>query len=141
MPTFEYHCRPCQLSFDELHVLQDDVKKFADSYPCPSCKQDAERNRVSSFGFKFSGDVRGTSGVHGNSGVHDLDYPSLDKAVGRSSAKKWEKARETQKEMAAARVSSETGAVAQDSSGKFVGISKEKLTQRESILSKAKTSE
>jgi hypothetical protein len=79
--------------------------------------------------------------VHGNSGVHDLDYPSLDKAVGRSSAKKWEKARETQKEMAAARVSSETGAVAQDSSGKFVGISKEKLTQRESILSKAKTSE
>ncbi len=46
---------------------------------------------MASVSFKFAGGVgKGAgSGVHGNSGVHDLDYPVLDKAVGRSAEAKW----------------------------------------------------
>lgn len=57
------------------------------------------------------------SGVHGNSGVHDLDYPSLDKAVARSSEKRWGVYSDRQSERD--KVRKETGATAlsSDSSG------------------------
>ena len=89
MPVYEYRCSPCESEFEELLTQLDDVKKYAKFHPCPSCGGQADRLGISITNFKFAGGVRGESGVHGNSGVHDLDYPSLDKAVGRSSEKKW----------------------------------------------------
>ncbi|OPZ39527.1 MAG: Zinc ribbon domain protein [Synergistetes bacterium ADurb.BinA166] len=89
MPIYEYKCPPCQSEFEELLTLSDDVKKYADWHPCPSCGGRAERLRMSVTNFQFAGGVRGETGVHGQSGSHDLDYPTLDKAVGRSSDKKW----------------------------------------------------
>lgn len=138
MPTFEYSCHDCNVAFEELHILRDDIENYKDNYPCPSCGKNAERNRVSAFGFKFSGETRGTSGVHGNSGVHDLDYPKLDKAVGRSADKKWEKAREVQKEIASARLNSPTGAVSMGSNGVAHATPSSVLSSRETLLKKSK---
>lgn len=91
MPTFEYFCDDCDAEFEELLLKKEEIQEYFDHHPCPNCKNRAERIRVSSFSFKFAGGVdKGAgSGVHGNSGVHDLDYPVVDKAVGRSAEVKW----------------------------------------------------
>lgn len=92
MPTFEYFCDDCDAEFEELLLKKEDVQEYFDHHPCPNCKKRAERIRVSAFSFKFAGSVNqgAGSGVHGNSGVHDLDYPVIDKAVGRSAETKWQ---------------------------------------------------
>ena len=92
MPIFIYECRTCEVEFEEFIVHQEDTKKYSEHHPCPECKRRAKRIKVNSVSFSFkapNGQTQG-SGVHGQSGVHDLDYPSLDKAIGRSSTKKWE---------------------------------------------------
>lgn len=43
------------------------------------------------FAFKAPPGRTAGSGVHGQSGSHDLDYPILDKAIGRSAEEKWKK--------------------------------------------------
>ncbi len=91
MPIFEYFCEPCNAEFEEALTNQDDIKQYGTWYPCPGCGGYAARLGVSVTNFNFKGGVRGESGVHGQSGVHDLDYPQLDKAIGRSSAKRWER--------------------------------------------------
>ena len=62
------------------------------TFPCPSCEEEAPRlfsGEVFGFGFKTSSsDVNGLS--PSNTGVHDLDYPSADKAVGRSAEARWQ---------------------------------------------------
>jgi putative FmdB family regulatory protein len=90
VPTYEYRCNRCDETFEELLLDSDDIKSYAREHPCPSCKQPALRV-PSAANFSFSAPARATagSGVHGQSGSHDLDYPSLDKAVGRSASKKW----------------------------------------------------
>jgi hypothetical protein len=70
-------------------TLPEEVKQYSNGHPCPNCGEMAERVRISNFSFSFKGGVRGTSGVHGQSGSHDLDYPTLDKAVGRSAEAKY----------------------------------------------------
>lgn len=91
VPTFEYFCDECDALFEELLIQPDEVRQFSKEHPCPSCGEMAGRLEISVTNFSFrgpSGPVQG-SGVHGQSGSHDLDYPTLDKAVGRSSEKKW----------------------------------------------------
>jgi len=91
MPTFEYRCEACEVEFEELLIQQDEVREYREWHPCPSCKGRAERQKVSAvnFAFKAPGGQTQGSGVHGQSGVHDLDYPQVDKAVGRSADVKW----------------------------------------------------
>lgn len=92
MPTYEYRCDACEVEFEELLVQQDEIREYFEWHPCPECHGRAERMKVSAVNFSFAapgGQTQG-SGVHGQSGVHDLDYPAVDKAVGRSAAKKWE---------------------------------------------------
>ncbi len=110
MPIFEYRCEPCNAEFEETLVNQDDIKQYENAHPCPGCGQLAPRAGVSLTNFSFKGGVRGESGVHGQSGVHDLDYPSLDKAVGRSAAKRWNRINGEQAERD--KVRRETGAAA-----------------------------
>jgi putative FmdB family regulatory protein len=92
MPAFEYLCNKCEVEFEELLVQQDEIRLYTEWHPCPSCKGRAKRIKVSpiNFAFKAPGGQTQGSGVHGQSGVHDLDYPNVDKAVGRSASKKWE---------------------------------------------------
>jgi putative FmdB family regulatory protein len=112
MPLYEYRCEKCPVEFDELLVTRDDVRDYSESYPCPVCSEPAARVKVSAFAFSFKapgGQTQG-SGVHGQSGVHDLDYPALDKAVGRSAAQRWEV--QHAKQAARDKVRKETGATA-----------------------------
>lgn len=91
MPTFEYTCEECGVLFEELLLQKDDIERYREQHPCPECGRMAPREKVSLVSFNFkapSGQTQG-SGVHGQSGVHDLDYPTLDKAIGRSSSVKW----------------------------------------------------
>ena len=110
MPIREYKCEPCNAEFEEVLTSSEDIKEFETWYPCPGCGGRAERLGVSVTNFTFKGGVRGESGVHGQSGVHDLDYPVLDKAIGRSSAKRWERIRREQAQRD--QVRKETGSVA-----------------------------
>ena len=96
MPIFEYRCEPCNVEFEETLTNQDEIKEYANWYTCPGCGEKATRLGVSITNFNFKGGVRGESGVHGQSGVHDLDYPILDKAIGRSSEKRWTRIKQDQ---------------------------------------------
>lgn len=93
MPSFEYVCRACDLEFEELLLHQDEIREYSKSHPCPECKQPSLRSgvQVTNFSFKAPARQGAGTGVHGQSGVHDLDYPKLDKAVGRSSDVKWDR--------------------------------------------------
>ena len=97
-------------------MSRDDVATFSEAYPCPTCGNQAPKS-VSSFSFGFKGEVKGLSGVHGNSGVHDLDYPTLDKAVARSSEKRWEYNRERQEKINKVRREVGSHAVTSDADG------------------------
>jgi putative FmdB family regulatory protein len=108
VPIFEYRCEPCNAEFEEALTNSDEIKEFKDAFPCPGCGKMAPRAGVSVTNFAFKGGVRGESGVHGQSGVHDLDYPVLDKAIGRSSAKRWERINREQAERN--KIRAETGA-------------------------------
>jgi putative FmdB family regulatory protein len=92
----EYRCDPCNAEFEEVLTQSDEIKEYEQWYPCPNCGGRATRLGISITNFNFKGGVRGESGVHGQSGVHDLDYPKLDKAVGRSADKKWTRIRQEQ---------------------------------------------
>ena len=135
MPVYEYRCEPCGSEFEELLTQLDDVKKYAQWHPCPSCGGRAERLGISVTNFKFAGGVRGESGVHGNSGVHDLDYPSLDKAVGRSSEKKWQRINAQRAEREKIRRESGTNALSKID-GKVAPANPEVLKVREAAISK-----
>lgn len=91
MPTYEYFCQSCKSLFEEILIDPSDVKQFSDWYPCNKCHEMAARVPISVTNFSFKEPARPVqgSGVHGQSGSHDLDYPTLDKAIGRSSEKKW----------------------------------------------------
>lgn len=117
MPIFEYRCEVCPVDFEETLVLTSEVKQYSEAHPCPVCSQMAARLKVNTFAFKFAGGVTGTSGVHGNSGVHDLDYPNLDKCVGRSAEKKWEGIHERQAEINKVRKESGSNAITVGSDG------------------------
>lgn len=118
MPCFEYFCDECDTEFEEILTISTEIEEYFSWHPCPNCRERAERIRVAAVSFNFAGGVSGTSGVHGNSGVHDLDYPVLDKAVGRSSEKKWEVFR--QKKAEQDRVRKQSGQVEISVSGNTV---------------------
>jgi putative FmdB family regulatory protein len=88
MPNYEYECRACEVVFEELLMSREEVEKYSKEHPCPQCKQLAPRI-MSRTNFQFKGVAEGDPTRVGNSGVHDLDYPKLDKAVGRSANRKW----------------------------------------------------
>lgn len=79
MPKFNFECSDCKLEFER------NLKTVAQSHECPNCQKTAPLV-VSSFGFGFKQDLTKSPG---NSGVHDLDYPTADKAVGRSAEVRW----------------------------------------------------
>jgi hypothetical protein len=69
------------------------------THECPSCKDVAPRV-LEGFAFQFE-QKQGTT--PGNSGVHDHDYPTADKIVGRSADERWAQHHERDKVKAKAR--------------------------------------
>jgi putative FmdB family regulatory protein len=135
MPIFEYSCPKCKAEFEEVLTQTDEVKEYAEWHPCPTCKGRADRLKMSVTNFQFAGGVRGESGVHGQSGSHDLDYPSLDKAVGRSSEKKWTRINRDKEARAKVRRESGTNSLSKFD-GKVVPTSPDVLNLRTAAISK-----
>jgi len=81
MPVYEYFCDHCNVKFEELLTQREEVEKYSDFCPCPECSELSPRiPSAANFNFR---------GTPGSSGSHDLDYPVLDKAVGRSAERRW----------------------------------------------------
>jgi putative FmdB family regulatory protein len=81
MPKYTFECQNCNLRFDRtLKMGEHPTSK------CPSCKEEAPR-LFTSFGFGFK---KSETSAPANTGVHDLDYPSADKIVGRSAESRWD---------------------------------------------------
>jgi len=99
MPIYEYYCEKCNYLFEQL-LNSSEKEEYKDGYPCPQCGKIATK-LISKSNFVFKSDTPG------NSGVHDLDYPSVDKAVGRSANRKWKEIHKQQE--ARDKVRKETG--------------------------------
>ena len=137
MPTYEYFCEECSVEFEEMFFNKTDSEKYQKSHPCPVCKNTVPR-KISNFAFSFKGAVTGSSGINGNSGVHDWDYPTLDKAVARSSEKRWSDHRERQAAIDKVRKETNSHAVTMDNSGNIVPTEKSKLDVRTQAMPMAK---
>lgn len=124
MPCFEYYCKSCNSTFEELLTSRADVEKYSQKFGCQCGKWAKRVPSVANAAFK---------GTPGNSGCHDLDYPVLDKAVGRSAERKWgvyNKRKEVRD-----KIRKESGSAALTVSGdKAVPTSKDKLVLREKAL-------
>jgi putative FmdB family regulatory protein len=80
MPKYEYECVVCNIRFERSLKVGDHP-----THECPECHDPAPLV-LSQFGFTFAEGGKSPA----NSGVHDQDYPTADKAVGRSAKKRWE---------------------------------------------------
>lgn len=82
MPKYQFSCQMCgNLKFERTLKLGEHP-----THECPSCKEEAPRILSGSgFGFSFAPGGKDPA----NSGVHDHDYPSADKIVGRSAQNRW----------------------------------------------------
>jgi len=87
MPKYSFECDACSVRFERSLKIGEHP-----THDCPSCHEPAPLV-VGDFGFSFE---KG-SGAPANSGVHDHDYPTADKAVGRSSLERWSVMRERDK--------------------------------------------
>lgn len=80
MPKYVFECQECgNLRFERALKMADHP-----THECPACGEEAPRV-ISAFGFAF----QGGGSAPANSGVHDLDYPSADKLIGRSAHDRW----------------------------------------------------
>jgi len=137
MPTFEYSCSKCEILFEELLLKISEIEEYKDWHPCPQCGDPADREKVSltNFSFKAPGGPTQGSGVHGQSGVHDLDYPKLDKAVGRSSSVRWTNFDKKKKERDRIRKEAGTNALSVGPDGRPKPMSSDVAQKREKVLS------
>lgn len=134
---YEYYCDACECEFEELFTSSEESKTYFEWHPCPTCKDRAERIKISMVSFKFGG-------TPGNSGSHDLDYPVLDKAVGRSAETRWTGYNERKAKRDKIRKDAGTNSVSVTSSGDVIPTDSGKLGLREKaykLLRKAKDSE
>lgn len=83
MPKYVFECPDCNVRFERNLQMEAHT-----SHECPSCHDpaprvlDGEGPGVFSFATKEGQPLA-------NTGVHDLDYPTADKAVGRSATARW----------------------------------------------------
>jgi putative FmdB family regulatory protein len=111
MPQYTFECPVCDVRFTRVLKMENHL-----SHECPSCKEPAPRV-LEGFGFQFA--QAGTAPA--NSGVHDHDYPTADKAVGRSADARWSVFAEREKVKAAARQQGGTHALIRHTLPEAVG--------------------
>jgi putative FmdB family regulatory protein len=132
MPKYAFECPECSLRFERnLKVGEHST------HDCPSCKEPAPLV-VSGFGFAFA---VGT-GATANSGVHDHDYPTADKAVGRSAEDRWKHIRAREAVKKAAREQGQTHALIRHTGKDYIDyepMSEQGRTARRSLAKEALT--
>jgi putative FmdB family regulatory protein len=80
VPQYTFECQTCDLRFTRTLKMENYTTQ-----PCPNCADPAPRV-LEGFAFQFD---QAPGASPGNSGVHDHDYPTADKAVGRSADERW----------------------------------------------------
>jgi putative FmdB family regulatory protein len=133
MPTYEYFCDQCEILFEELFLTKKEAEEHIEECVCQFCGQSASRV-PSVTNFQFKGTAEGDPSRIGNSGVHDLDYPTLDKAIGRSANRKWKEYHERKKTRDKVRREHGTTAVSIDQDGHVEPTNPKKLETREKAL-------
>lgn len=132
MPIYEYYCESCNSVFEILHVSSKNAEKHGKEHPHECGGTGVRLPSLTNFNFK--GTAEGDPTKVGNSGVHDLDYPVLDKAVGRSSNRRWKEIEARQQEKARIRKESGTNQLMMDDSGNYLPIANRVNVVRENIL-------
>jgi len=110
MPKYSFECSECNIRFERNLKAGNHV-----NHECPECQGHAPLV-VSDFGFAFA---EGGS-ASANSGVHDQDYPTADKVVGRSAEKRWEHIEKREEVKKEARKQGETHALIRHSGDGFI---------------------
>jgi putative FmdB family regulatory protein len=110
MPKYIFECPVCEVRFERNLKVGDHP-----THECPEC-QDQAPLVVSGFGFAFAE----KEGAAANSGVHDQDYPTADKAVGRSAQRRWDYIESRNKVKEEARKQGETHALIRHTGDDFV---------------------
>lgn len=83
MPTYEYECQSCGLSFSKMKK----ISQRDDPEVCGACSSRHVKRSVTSAGFSFEHTPKNGLAPQ-NTGVHSIDY-NFDKVVGEDSARKW----------------------------------------------------
>lgn len=111
MPKYNFDCQGCSTRFERTLKMGEHP-----THACPSCKDEAPRLFTGNgFSHAFSAG-NGTA----NSGVHDHDYPTADKIVGRSADERWAEYRERDKVKKKVREQGGTGALLRSDGDGFV---------------------
>lgn len=110
MPKYTFHCQTdtCKLQFSRTLKMGE-----WPTHTCPNCK-DAAPRLYEGFGFAFQ---PGAGTASANTGVHDHDYPTADKIIGRSSQERWGEYRQRQKVKDAVRKKGGSALVRRDGPG------------------------
>ena len=87
MPKYVFECQDCNTRFERSLKMGEHP-----THTCPSCKEPAPR-LFEGFAFGFAESTKTPT----NTGVHDQDYPTADKIVGRSADKRWNAYKERDK--------------------------------------------
>lgn len=134
MPSYEYECGSCRVVFEELLISSSEIQAHSKSHPCPACGADSPRV-PSAANFAFAGKAGSdpTSG-RSSSGSHDLDYPSLDKAIGRSANRKWKNYEGRKKARDDVRRATGSVAITETKDGSMVPTPASALSSREQGL-------
>lgn len=80
VPKYTFECVYCEVRFERTLKMGNHTE-----YQCPACEEQAPRV-LDGFAFAFA--PGGSAAA--NSGVHDHDYPTADKVVGRDADARWE---------------------------------------------------
>jgi putative FmdB family regulatory protein len=93
---YTFACEDCNVEFLRTLKMAEHL-----THECPSCGRDAPRVwDADSLAFAFKGSQTGATA---NTGVHDNDYPTADKLVGRDAEVRWAEIHEREKVKAEAR--------------------------------------
>lgn len=110
MPKYVFDCQECSTRFERTLKMGEHP-----THACPGCKEEAPR-LFTGFAHTFAAG----SGPAANSGVHDHDYPTADKIVGRSAEERWAEYRERDKIKKQVREAGGTGALVRADGDGFV---------------------
>jgi putative FmdB family regulatory protein len=89
VPKYVFECQTCDTRFERILKMANHT-----THDCPGC-HDAAPRVLDGQGFAFQ--FEASKGAPGNSGVHADDYPTADKAVGKSADERWALLRERDK--------------------------------------------
>lgn len=113
MPKYVFECQECNVRFERTLKMGDHT-----THACPSCKEGAPRV-LDGEGFSF-GFAKPENSTPANSGVHTDDYPTADRAVGRSADERWALVKEREKVKAEARRQGGTHALIRHTGDNFI---------------------